>query len=190
MPLVNEFRYKVTAFVDGVLSFDERVLRYRQGMRRVQVPYANIRRFGAKLRGKTLGGVLTSELLLRTEPAPGQVKLVRVPLDATSEPGKAVLEELRRRLPDADTTRLPWEEAASRLGVKPHSWQDALVSRWGMIGLALVAGAAGVAAMQALAGPVVDAETRRTRGIVQLVAIGMGVVLLLIGYLRTRGKPR
>ena len=185
----REFRYKISAFVDGVLTLDTRVLRYRQGVRKVQVPYANIRRFGLKLRGKTLGGVVTSELLLRTEPAPGQVRLVHIALDPDSAGGKDALAALRQLLPDADTTQLPWEDAASRLGVVPYSWQDGLVSRWGIIGTALVAGVAGVSIMRALTGPIADPATRRMHAIVGLVALVIGVGLVVLGMRQAR-RPR
>jgi len=184
----REFRYKITSFVDGVLTLDARVLRYKQGLRHVQVPYANIRRFGLKVRGKSLGGVVTSELLLRTEPQPGQSRLVRVALDPDSEGGKAGLAALRAQLPDADTTQLPWEEAASRLGVKPYTWQDGMMSRWGMIGTALLAGVAGVTLMQAVTGPPVSADVRLGRGIVALVAMAAGVTCVVVGIVKTRKK--
>lgn len=189
-PSPREFRYKITSFVDGVMAFDERVLRYHQGLRKVQVPYANIRRFGVRPRPKTLMGVVTSELLLLTEPTPGKMQLVRVAFDPTSPVASDVLAALRGvvKRADADTTQLPWAEAAPRLGVKAHGWQDALLSRWGVIGISLVAGAAGVAAMQALTGGHDSAEVRLGRGIVQLAAIVIGLALVGIGYLRTRGK--
>jgi hypothetical protein len=188
-PTPREFRYKITAFVDGVLTLDVRVLRYRQGLRRVQVPYANIRGFGLKRRGKSLGGVVTSELLLRTEPAPGQVRLVNLALDPDSPGGKDALAALHELLPDADTTKLPWEEAAARLGVKPYTWRDGVVSRWGMIGTALVAAVAGVSIMQTLTQPTTDPATLRVRAIVRLVAVVVGVALLAVGMYQAR-RPR
>jgi hypothetical protein len=187
-PSPREFRYKITSFVDGVMAFDERVLRYQQGLRKVQVPYANIRRFGVRTRPKTLMGVVTSELLLLTEPSAGRMQLVRVAFDPTNPTAQEALAALRGLVKgaDADTTKLPWVDAAPRLGVKVHGWTDAVLSRWGVIGISLVAGAAGVAAMQALTGGPEPAEVRLGRGIVELVAMVVGVGLLVIGYLRTR----
>jgi hypothetical protein len=189
-PSPRVFRYKITAFVDGVMSFDERVLRYQQGPRKLQVPYANVRRFGVRARPKTLMGVVTGELLLLTEPSAGRMQLVRVAFDPTNPIAQDALAALRAviKRADADTTSLPWAEAAARLGVKAHGWRDALLSRWGVIGISLVAGAAGVAAMQALTGGHEAAEVRLGRGIVQLAAIVIGLALLGIGYVRTRGK--
>jgi len=189
-PSPREFRYKITSFVDGVMAFDERVLRYQQGLRKVQVPYANIRRFGVRVRPKTLMGVVTSELLLLTEPSAGRMQLVRVAFDPTHPVATEALAALRGAVKraDADTTSLPWADAAPRLGVKAHDWRDAVLSRWGVIGISLVAGAAGVAAMQALTGGQETAEMRLGRGIVELAAMVVGVALVAIGYLRTRGK--
>ena len=187
-PLV--FRYKITAFVDGVLTLDARVLRYRQGLRQVQVPYANVRRFGMKVRGKSLGGIVTSELLLLTEPAPGQMKLVKVALDPASPGGKDALAALRERLPAADTTQLPWEEAAARLGVKPYTWQDGLVSRWGMMGTALLAGTVGVTVMQLLSGTYFDPETMRIYGPLRLVLALAALACLVVGIVRARPPRR
>jgi hypothetical protein len=187
-PSAREFRYKITSFVEGVLTLDARVLRYRQSARKVQVPYANIRRFGLKRRPRTLLGVVTSELVLRTEPAPGQVKLVQVAFDPDAAAGKEALVALRALVPGADTSTLPWPEAAAQLGVPVHSWRDTVVSRWGVIGTALVVGTAGVAAMQALTGGAVDPATRRLRAIVQLAAMVTGLLLLGIGHVRSRGK--
>jgi hypothetical protein len=184
----REFRYKVTAFVDGVLTLDERVLRFKQGVRAVQVPLANIRRFGMKVRGKSLGGIVTSELVLLTEPSPGQSKIVRVALDPAAENGKAALAALGELLPAADTTKLPWDEAAKHLGVPAHSWQDGMMSRWGMIGLAILAGLAGVSIMHALAPGEVSASTRLGRGIAVLVGLVVAVVCLAVGVRSARPK--
>ncbi len=186
----QEFRYKITSFVDGVLTLDERVLRYKQGLRQVQVPYANIRRFGLKVRGKSLGGVVTSELLLRTEPAPGKSKLVSVALDPGHRAGQAALAALRARLPEADTTLLPWDEAAARLGVKANTWQDGLVTRWGMIGTTLVAAAAGMTIVESWMTPATDSSTLRARGIVRLLAVVLGVMLLVIGFRQAKKAQR
>ena len=185
---LHEFRYKVTAFVDGVLTLDERVLRFKQGVRTVQVPFANIRRYGLKVRGKSLGGIVTSELLLVTEPSPGQAKLVRVALDPAAEGGKAALAALAERLPAADTTKLPWEEAAKHLGVPAYSWQDGMMSRWGMTGLAILAGLAGVSIMHALTPGEVSASTRMGRGIVVLVGLVIAAVCVAVGLRSARPK--
>jgi hypothetical protein len=187
-PSPRVFRYKITSFVDGVMTFDERVLRFSQGPRKLQVPYANIVRFGVRARPKTLMGVVTSELLLLTEPGPGRMQLMRVPFDPTNPIASEVLAALRGevRRPNADTTSLPWPDAAPKLGVKAHDWRDAILSRWGVLGTSLIAGAAGVAAMQALTGGPEAREVRLGRGIVQVAAVLVGLVLLGVGYLRTR----
>jgi hypothetical protein len=188
-PSPREFRYKITSFVDGILTFESRVLRFAQGIRKLQVPYANIRRFGVRERPKTLMGVVTSELLLLTEPEAGRFQLVRVAFDPQNPVARDVLDTLRGFASRAeDTTCLPWPAAAAKLGVKAHGLQDAIVSRWGVIGVSLIAGSAGVAAMQALTGGAESAQARLGRGIVQLVAVVIGALLLAVGYVRTKPK--
>jgi hypothetical protein len=180
------YRYKVTAFVAATVTIDERVFRFQQSLRTVQVPLRNIRRFGVQKRGKAFGGVVLSELLLLTEPRPGQKRLVRVPLDLDAEGGQEVLAALRRALPELDTTRMGWAEAAPLLELPVHSFRDALLHPLGVWGLTLVAASVAIFALERGLFPTSDPAALRTRGLVQLGVMAAGVVLLAVGFLRSR----
>jgi hypothetical protein len=180
------FRYKVTAFVAATVTVDERVFRFQQSLRTVQVPLKNIRRFGLQRRGKAFGGVVLSELLLLTEPAPGQHRLVRVPLDPDAEGGQQTLAALRAALPGLDTTALPWAQAAPLLGLPAHAWRDGLLEPVSVWGLTLIVASFAVLAIERSFFPVSDPGALRNRALVQLAAVGLGLVLLVVGFRRSR----
>lgn len=186
---MGTFRYKVTAVVDGVIELDEvaRLFRFRQGLRQVQVPLGNVRAFGVRRREKNFLGITASELLLRTEPSPGVKKVVKMPIDLESEGGRGALAALAAALPrEADVTALAWDEAAARLGVPARAWTDFMMTRWGMLGVLLCAGAAGAQAASNVLFPTDNPVQRRARAVSALVLFVVGAVCMVIGHRRTR----
>jgi hypothetical protein len=180
------FRYKVTALVDGVITLDDHVFRFKQGLRDVQVPLVKIRRYGVQVREPGILGLTASELILRTEPSQGRVKIVRMPFDPRSDGGRAALLAMKQVLAAADTTELPWPEAASRLGVPVRAWHEFVMTRWGMMGVLTIAATAGAQSVMNTWSPAKTREEHLARGIVGVVGLIAGITMIIVGGRRSR----
>lgn len=184
----REFRYKITALADGVVVIGDQRLTFRQGIRTLDVPLAAVRAFGVVDRGGPVLGMLTSELLLRTERGPDDFRLRRLPWNPTHPACKEAVALLGELLPAADKTRLPWAEAAPQLGVSPRTWHDLLMNPLGSLGAALIIAALTAGAVLAAASPARSDADQLGRTITILASVGLGAGLLIAAWRRTRRR--
>lgn len=183
-----EFRYRIAMLVDGVLGVGEDRLTYRQGLRRLSVPLAAVRAFGVRDRGGPVAGILSSELIVRTEAAPGRFRVRRIPWNPGELGCIEALAALRARLPDADATGLPWEQAAARLGVTTRGWREWLSEPLSTIGLGLIGSASVAGVLMQWMRERGTPHERTARAVLLVAMFGIGVVLLVTGWVRSRGR--
>jgi hypothetical protein len=181
---VADFRFRITALAQATLSIDDRAIHYQRSMYRARVPLANLRHLALRRRTPGVLGLVTSELVLVTEPLPGVRRVLRWTIDPDSATGQAALAALRQTVgPARDLTGKPWTEAAAVLGVPRRSLRDAFQSRWGQVG----AGALGAACALLVVDRVIvrgSPENQRIQMLVSLAAATLGVALLVYSYVR------
>jgi hypothetical protein len=181
--VAQEFRYKISFAAEAVIQVDERLFRFKQGLRVVQVPLANVRAFGVRRRPVGMFNAPTSELILLTEPAPGgELKPVKMTFDPESAGGQAATAALAAALPaGADVRALPWREQAGKLRVPVRPWHEVMTTKWGAIGTFLVAGSAGGNLIMMILSPG-GAMNRKAHAAAAALGLIGGMACLLIGH--------
>jgi len=180
------FRFKAAPLVPASFTLDGDLLVYQQGLRRTPIPLAKVRTFAVRERPAFLGFTSTQLLFgLDTGDARRPTRLQRTMFDPKAPDCRALLDVLHARLPAADATKLPWVEAAGRLGVVARPWYEGFTHPRSIIAMVLL-GANGFAAgtMPATG----DSAERFGQGIVTLTVFSIAILLLVSGFRRTRAK--
>jgi hypothetical protein len=177
--------YPVIPGVRAEVTITAEHLVHVQGLRRREIPLAALTAFGYRDRGRALLGMSSNELLLRRE-AGGSVRVEAVSFDLRHPECHQVLEALRRVKPAADTTGLPWPEAAARLGVPVRAWYDALLNPRATLGIVICA--AGAFAGATMSGMEASAPERLGHGIAVLACWALGITLVVLGVRAARRR--
>lgn len=171
--------YPVTVMVKATLEIGRDRLKFRQGLRTVDLALADIRAFAYRDRGKAALGMTASQLLIQHPRG-----RAAIPFDLGRAECQQALAELRLARPEADLTALPWEVAAARLGVKAHPWYEALVRPQAALGVAICGASAATGG--ALSSASVSAPERLGQGIAVLLGWVIGIVLIVRGVRAAR----
>jgi hypothetical protein len=180
------FRFKAAPLVPASFTLDGDTLVYQQGLRRTPIALAKVRTFAIRERPAFLGFTATQLLFeLDTGDPRKPTRMQRTMFDPKSPECRALVEALHARFPAADATKLPWAEAAGRLGVVARPWYEGFTHPRSMIGMILL-GANGfaVGTMPATR----DSAERFGQGIVTLTISVLAILLLVSGFRRTRAK--
>ncbi|HTJ43512.1 MAG TPA: hypothetical protein VL463_15515 [Kofleriaceae bacterium] len=177
-----EHRVRVAPLITATYTFAGDTLAYKQGVRRILIPLAQVRAFAIRARPATFG-LPNSQLVFRLETG----ALRRTVIDPETPDARALIEALRARLPAADATELAWPDAAAKLGVDAHPWYEALFHPRTMIGITLLA--ANSVAASGMEVPR-DRDERLGQGIGLLVVSIVAIWLIVSGVRRTRARRR
>ena len=180
----QRFEFKVASVVPASYTLTADELIYKQGVRTQRVALAAIHAFAVRTLPAAPLAKPLGELTLDVT-VPGGPRRRRKFAVVIGEPAcQAMVTALGARLPHADLTRLPWPEAAARLGVSAVApWY----ADWRIVGgLALIVAAAVAVALPTR--PAGGSELAGYLGGGIAAAVG-GVVMLVIG-LAARGRAR
>jgi hypothetical protein len=121
----QSFEFPVSIGVKVTATFTDESLVWKQGVRTFTIPWNSVEAFGVQA-GPKMMGINASMLLVKCSPCDGVKPKYSLSFAPGEDQAKALLEAMKVRLPaSADTTQLPWEEAAPRLGTKvKNPWQN------------------------------------------------------------------
>lgn len=180
----QRFEFKVVGLVPAAYTITDAELVYKQGLRTQRVALAEIQAFAVRALPAAPMAKPLAELLLDVGPAAGPRRRKKFMIVAGEPACAAMLEALGARLPQADLTKLPWPEAAARLGVAAAApWY----SDWKIIGGVVLIGAAALA-MALPTRPRGGSELAGYLGGGVVVMLG-GLALLIVGIVQ-RGRGR
>jgi hypothetical protein len=154
-------------------------LRYVHGLRPLVLTYDDIVAYGLRDRSSVFALMSAPELLIAYREG-AAFRCTAIPFDLKLPACQAALAALRRALPHADTSALPWPDAAARLGVPVCRWYE---NACGFIGIMLICVAVGTGA--ALDNRIVGSE-RLCLGLAVIAGLIAGGVLIVLGLQRTR----
>jgi hypothetical protein len=181
----EEFRYPVAPMVQATLTLAEGRLHFRQGLRTVVLAYADITAFGYRDRGPAVAGISSSELLFAHRKG-AAIRRTALPFDRDHPACQAALAALRRAMPQADTTELPWTDAAARLGVPARRWYEPFLHPRAALGVVLIGAAAATSAV--LGTQAASSSERLGQGIAVLACWLAGITLIVQGVRRAKKK--
>jgi hypothetical protein len=182
---MQTFRFRAAPLVTATFTLDGDTLTYAQGVRRVTIPLAQVRAFGLRERASFLG-LASSQLYFLIDGGDGSKPRRRATLVDPAQPAyRALIEALRARVPGADTTALPWADAAARLGAVARPWYEDFLHPRTVIGVVLL-GANAVTAGSVHG----DRSERLGAGIAALTMTVVAVALIVSGVRRSRARRR
>lgn len=176
-----EFRYGIAPGVKVTLTVDDSGVRYKQGLKKIAVPWAEVGYFGVRERASDMG-MVASELLVTQRSADGKTRVRKFAFDPSAEPCQQALAAIRARCsPEADTTSLPWAEAAARIGVVARPWYEPLLQP--KISLGIIVILASLLAMPLAREVMPPANSAEAVGqlIAGLIGVAVGVMLIRRG---------
>lgn len=183
---MSQYRFRVTQLSFATLDVDGKALSYQRSAYRARVPLANVRGVALRRRQRGLLGLISSELVLVTEPLPGVRRVLRWTIDPDSDDGKAALKAVAAAVPAADALALPWREAAARLGLPRASARDAFLGRWGQVGAGALGAACALLVLNGTVFPSPTAAAARAQQLTFMVIAALGVLLMAWSYWKAR----
>lgn len=178
----QEFAVVVSPLLKLKVSLGADTVSWKFGLRKAAaIPLADVRHFGHRRLADGANGVV--ELLFVSKSG---AKLPKLPFNPADAGAQALLRALAERLPEADTSRLSWLEAAPLLGMKPYGAGAYL--RHPLFGAGLVLFLFGGPASflsQELFG-----SDPKYQGIVVAAVMAVGVVMMIIGWQRVKADQR
>jgi hypothetical protein len=189
---MQPYRFRVNPFMHVTYTIEGDALVFRGGARLIHMPLSRVQAFGVRER-PAFYGMPASQLIVRLSPdAAGRSDRSRaIIFDPTTDAGRELLGALRARLPAADTTGLPWLDAAARLAVPAHPWYEGFLHPRSFLGTFLL-GAVLTAAVQEISKPdrspyVHEPMSQRVGFWSPFVVVAViGLALVLSGFRRTR----
>lgn len=165
------------------VELNDEAISWKQGVRaKMSVPLADVLHFGHRRLADGANGMV--ELVFVSRGA--AKKHPKLPINPADRGTQDLLARLAERLPEADTSRLSWLDAAPLLGMKPFGVGAYL--RYPLFGAGLV--------LMLLAGPasmiarkVFDSEMRY-QGIAVAVVMAIGLGMMVVGWRRVRAEQR
>lgn len=177
----QQFRYPVAPLVKAKLTIGADGIEFRRGARHASVAAAEVRRFGVRDRGNPGFGMTTSQLLLLVE-RDQKLMLVKVAFTPRHDACQRALAALRERFPGADTTAMPWEQAAAALGVEPSGFGERLMNAKSFLGMIIIGASALTDGALNATSPSPSRGELMGRGIALLIAFVVGVTLIVRGW--------
>lgn len=176
------FSVAVSPLLKVKVEIDEKSVSWKLGVRaRTSVPLSDVRYFGHRRLADGTAGVV--ELVFVSS---GTAKHPKLPINPADPGAQALLMRLAERLPDADTSRLSWLEAAPLLGMKPYGVGAYL--RYPLfgagLGLVLLGGPASLIAQQLFG------ADPRYQGVVVAAVMAIGLGMMGVGWRRVRAEQR
>lgn len=176
------FSVAVSPLMKVKVELDDTAVSWKLGIRaRMSVPLSDVRYFGHRRLADGTAGVV--ELVFVSN---GAAKHPKLPINPADPGAQALLARLAERLPDADTSRLSWLEAAPLLGMKPYGVGAYL--RYPLfgagLGLVLLGGPASFIAQELFG------SDPRYQGLVVAAVIAIGLGMMAVGWRRVRAEQR
>lgn len=175
----DRYEFRAAPLVKASYALEGDAIVYRQGVRRIAIPLAQVRGFAIRERPAFMK-MPASALTFRID---GRRKPRSTVFDPSSPACRDFLAALRARLPAADLTALPWPEAAAKLGVVARPWYEGFLQPRVTLGVLMLGANAAASSMTAKTH---DRAELLGQGIAMLAVTIVAVYLIITGVRRGR----